>query len=113
MKLFDIKNLLSYPVWINEHGKYYDDSILVHNAEDLEEQVCNYHVVYITTDGEGMLTVETSCTAWKVCFIDGHDLKYKEFITHAKTVKDAVDNMYLSYGYSFGHSITSVTRVDA
>lgn len=60
MKLYDIKHILSYPVWINEHGKYGDDSIMVHNADDLIEQVCNYHVVYITTDGDGMLTIETS-----------------------------------------------------
>lgn len=60
MKLYEIKNMLSYPVWINEHGKHGDDSIMVHNADDLIEQVCNYHVVYITTDGEGMLTIETS-----------------------------------------------------
>lgn len=113
MKLYDIKNMLSYPVWINEHGKVGDDSILVHSADDLEEQVCNYHVVYITTDGEGMLTIETSCTAWKVCFIDGHDLKYKEFITNANTREEAIDNMYLTYGYNFDHSITSITRIDA
>lgn len=110
MKLYDIKNILDYPVWINEN----DTAFTVTSAADLMEQANNADVVYITSDGEGMVTIETSTLPeWKICFIDGHDMIYKESFQRGATVEQAIENLYIDYGWSFDHSITSVTRVDA
>lgn len=108
MKLYDLKDVLSYPVWINEN----DDCFVVSSVDDLEKQAVNADIVYITSDGEGLVTIETSTLpAWRVCFIDGHDLHYKEYVTRGADIQEAIDNTYSEYGRSFDHSITSVTRI--
>jgi len=108
MKLYELKDILDYPVWINEN----DSCFTASSASNLEKQAENAEVVYITSDGEGMVTIETvTIPEWKICFIDGHDLRYKEYLTRAADVQEAVENMYSEYGHNFDHSITSITRV--
>lgn len=45
---------------------------------------------------------------YKICFIDGHDLKYKVFKTEAKSEEDAMDRFNERYGAEFDHQFISI-----
>lgn len=45
---------------------------------------------------------------YKVSFIDGHDLKYKEFFTEAENKTQAIENTFQRYGANFDHAIIDV-----
>ena len=49
---------------------------------------------------------------YKVCFIDGHDLKYKTFTCWAETREQAVEKMFNNYGPAFDHQVKDVFRED-
>ena len=49
---------------------------------------------------------------YKVCFIDGHDLKYKTFTCDARNRKEAIGKMFDLFGPSFDHQIKDVYRRD-
>jgi len=45
---------------------------------------------------------------FKICFIDGHDLKYKVFKTEARSEDDAMDRFNERYGANFDHQFISI-----
>lgn len=45
---------------------------------------------------------------FKICFIDGHDLKYKVFKTEARSKDDAMDRFNERYGANFDHQFISI-----
>ena len=45
---------------------------------------------------------------YKVCFIDGYDLKYKTFTCEAKSREEAIEKMMDAYGPNFDHHIEDV-----
>lgn len=45
---------------------------------------------------------------FKICFIDGHDLKYKVFRTEARSEDDAMDRFNERYGANFDHQFISI-----
>ena len=47
---------------------------------------------------------------YKVCFIDGHDLKYKTFTCWAEGRKQAIEKMFNTYGPDFDHQVKDVFR---
>lgn len=49
---------------------------------------------------------------YKVCFIDGHDLKYKTFTCTAENRKEAVSKMLDLFGRNFDHRIADVFRLE-
>ena len=49
---------------------------------------------------------------YRVCFIDGHDLKYKTFTCYAENRKEAIGKMFDAYGPNFDHQISDVYRVE-
>ena len=49
---------------------------------------------------------------YKVCFIDGHDLKYKTFTCTAENRKEAVSKMLDLIGRNFDHRIADVFRLE-
>ena len=49
---------------------------------------------------------------YNVCFIDGHDLKYKTFTCQAKNRKQAIEKMFDKYGPDFDHQVRDVFRED-
>ena len=49
---------------------------------------------------------------YRVCFIDGHDLKYKTFTCEALNRKDAISKMMDLFGPNFDHQIADVYRLD-
>ena len=49
---------------------------------------------------------------YKVCFIDGHDLKYKTFTCTAENRKDAISKMLDLFGRNFDHRIADVFRLE-
>lgn len=58
MKLKEIMKVVSFPVWINDN----DESIYCENVNDYLKKtnagIWRKEVKYITTDGEGELTIE-------------------------------------------------------
>ena len=55
----------------------------------------------------------TKCPeTYKVCFIDGHDLKYKVFTCEALDEKDAISKTFNRYGDNFDHQIIEVYRME-
>ena len=48
---------------------------------------------------------------YKVCFIDGHDLKWKVFTCEAKNRVEAISKMHEIFGANFEHRIAEVFRV--
>ena len=50
----------------------------------------------------------TEHKVYRVCFIDGHDLKYKVFTTEAENREQAIIKMREMYGSNFEHRITGV-----
>lgn len=49
---------------------------------------------------------------YKVCFIDGHDLKYKTFTCNAENRKEAISKMLDLFGRNFDHRIADVFRLE-
>lgn len=49
---------------------------------------------------------------YKVCFIDGHDLKWKVFTCQAQNRVEAISKMREMFGTNFDHQITDVFRVE-
>ena len=49
---------------------------------------------------------------FKVCFIDGHDLKYKTFTCDAIDQKQAIEKMMDLFGSNFDHQITDVFMLE-
>ena len=49
---------------------------------------------------------------YKVCFIDGHDLKYKTFTCYAQNRVEAISRMREMFGVNFEHRIAEVFRVN-
>lgn len=45
---------------------------------------------------------------FKICFIDGHDLKYKVFKTEARSEDDAMERFNERYGANFDHQFISI-----
>ena len=50
--------------------------------------------------------------SYKVCFIDGHDLKYKVFTCEARSREEAIEKMMDVYGPNFDHHIEDVFRME-
>lgn len=49
---------------------------------------------------------------YRVCFIDGHDLKYKTFTCEAENRVDAIHKMHEMFGANFDHQIANVYMFD-
>ena len=49
---------------------------------------------------------------YKVCFIDGHDLKWKVFTCQAQNRVEAISKMREMFGANFDHHIEDVFRVE-
>ena len=49
---------------------------------------------------------------YKVCFIDGHDLKWKVFTCQAQNRVEAISKMREMFGANFEHRIAEVFRVE-
>ena len=49
---------------------------------------------------------------YKVCFIDGHDLKWKVFTCEAQNRAEAISKMREMFGANFEHRIAEVFRVE-
>lgn len=49
---------------------------------------------------------------YKVCFIDGHDLKWKVFTCEAQNRVEAISKMREMFGANFDHQISDVFRVN-
>lgn len=48
---------------------------------------------------------------YKVCFIDGHDLKWKVFTCQAQNRSEAISKMREMFGANFDHQIADVFLV--
>ena len=49
---------------------------------------------------------------YKVCFIDGHDLKWKVFTCQAQNRVEAISKMREMFGANFDHQITDIFRAE-
>lgn len=49
---------------------------------------------------------------YKVCFIDGHDLKWKVFTCEAQNRVEAISKMRETFGANFEHRVGEVFRVE-
>ncbi len=47
---------------------------------------------------------------YTISYIDGHDLKYKRFVTVAATREEAISNLWDSYSSDFDHQIIDVAE---
>lgn len=50
--------------------------------------------------------------SYKVCFIDGHDLKWKVFTCQAQNRVEAISKMREMFGPNFEHRIADVFRAE-
>lgn len=48
---------------------------------------------------------------YKVCFIDGFDLKYKVNVLEADTKEEAVEKTFEKYGSNFDHALVDAIPV--
>lgn len=49
---------------------------------------------------------------YTVCFVDGHDMKYKTVVIDAENEKKAVSMVFDRFGYGFEHRLTGVYKND-
>lgn len=50
--------------------------------------------------------------AYQVCFVDGHDMKYKTFKCEANSCKEAIEKMMDAYGANFDHQVKDVYKLE-
>ena len=55
--------------------------------------------------------ISKPCTD-RICFIDGHDLKYKTFTCEAQNQQEAISKMMDLFGANFDHHIEDVFKVE-
>lgn len=75
---------------------------------------------YCDCNGESFDTVYTGCIyqnmepfkKFTVCFVDGHDMKYKTVTLEAKNEKEAVSMVFDRFGSGFEHSLVGVYEND-
>ncbi len=53
-----------------------------------------------------------SMPKWTIQYIDGHDLKYKTFVTEAASPDDAISKLWEQYTSDFDHRIIDVYPVE-
>lgn len=75
---------------------------------------------YCDCAGEPFDTVYTGCIyqnmkplkKYTVCFIDGHDLRYKTVDIETETKEKAVEKVFNMYGSNFEHKLTGIFEHD-